>query len=94
MIAARCMVETVRGDCAHNGLPPSWNRVCKHIPGVSLPSHERHIRQVPGVGESTWRAYCASVAPGYAYADVVDIGMSVFVVTNNEMELAEKPPKT
>ena len=36
------------------------------------------------------RDSCASVAPGYAYADVVDIGMSVFVVTNNEMELAEK----
>lgn len=34
--------------------------------------------------------YCASVAPGFAYADVPDIGASVFVVTNNNQELAEE----
>jgi microcystin degradation protein MlrC len=39
-----------------------------------------------------WEAkgvYCASVAPGYAYADVPDIGVSVFVVTNGDRKLAE-----
>lgn len=34
--------------------------------------------------------YCASVAPGFAYADVPDIGASIFVVTNNNQELAEE----
>jgi microcystin degradation protein MlrC len=34
--------------------------------------------------------YCASVAPGYAYADVPDVGFSVFVVTNDDHELAEE----
>ena len=34
--------------------------------------------------------YCASVAPGFAYADVPDIGASVFVVADGDHELAEK----
>ena len=34
--------------------------------------------------------YQASVAPGFAYADVPDIGASVFVVTNGDMMLADK----
>jgi microcystin degradation protein MlrC len=34
--------------------------------------------------------YCASIAPGFAYADVPDLGASIFVVTNNDQELAEK----
>jgi microcystin degradation protein MlrC len=42
----------------------------------------REWEKKPGV-------YCVSVAPGYAYADVVDIGMSVFAVTDNDQQLAE-----
>lgn len=34
--------------------------------------------------------YCASVAPGFAYADVPDLGASVFVVTNDNRGLAEE----
>jgi len=33
--------------------------------------------------------YCASVAPGFAYADVPDVGASVFVVANGDHKLAE-----
>jgi microcystin degradation protein MlrC len=34
--------------------------------------------------------FCASVAPGFAYADVPDLGASVFVVTDNDHLLAEE----
>jgi microcystin degradation protein MlrC len=34
--------------------------------------------------------YCASVAPGFAYMDTPDVGASVFVVTNDDHELAEE----
>jgi len=34
--------------------------------------------------------FCASVAPGFAYADVPDLGASVFVVTNNNIKMAEE----
>jgi microcystin degradation protein MlrC len=34
--------------------------------------------------------FCASVAPGFAYADVPDLGASVFVVTDDNHELAEE----
>ena len=40
-----------------------------------------------------WEAkgvFCASVAPGFAYMDTPDVGASVFVVTNNNHELAEE----
>lgn len=90
MIAARCMVETVRGDfvptmaCRRPGIvSASIYQASAYHPMKDIYDRCREWEKVPGV-------YCASVAPGYAYADVVDIGMSVFVVTNNEMELAEK----
>jgi microcystin degradation protein MlrC len=40
-----------------------------------------------------WEAkgvYCASVAPGYAYSDVPDVGVSVFVVADGDRALAEE----
>ncbi|MGD2200049.1 MAG: M81 family metallopeptidase [Candidatus Bathyarchaeota archaeon] len=87
--AARCMVETIRG----NFKPAMAHR----RPGVVCAS----VFQASGYHPMKtvydrcreWEekgAYCASVAPGYAYADVPDVGVSVFVVTDGDRALAEE----
>ncbi len=90
VIAAKCMVDTVRGEfaptmaCRRPGIvSASIYQASAYHPMKAIYGRCREWEKLPGV-------YCASVAPGYAYADVVDIGMSVFVVTNNDIELAEK----
>jgi len=90
MIAARCMVETVKGNfvptmaCRKPGIvSASIYQASSYHPMKDIYDRCREWEKQPGV-------YCVSVAPGYAYADVPDIGMSVFVVTNNNKELAEK----
>lgn len=89
-IAARCMVETVRGNlkptmaCRRPGiLSASIYQASAYHPMKDIYDRCREWEKKPGV-------YCVSVAPGYAYADVVDAGMSVFVVTDNDKALAEK----
>jgi len=88
-IAAKCIVETVRGK-----FKPT---MAVRRPGILSAS----IYQASGYPPMKivydrcreWEqngVYCASVAPGYAYADVVDAGMSVFVVTNDDQALADK----
>ena len=89
-IAARCMVETVRGNfkpamaCRRPGiLSASIYQASSYHPMKDIYDRAREWEKKPNV-------YCVSVAPGYAYADVVDAGMSVFVVTNNDRALAEE----
>lgn len=92
-IAARCMVETVRGNfkpttaCCRPGIiSASIYQASAYHPMKDVYDRCREWEKKPGV-------YCVSVAPGYAYADVVDAGMSVFAVTNDDMALAEKIAK-
>jgi len=87
--AARCMVKTVK-----NKFKPTM--ACRRPGVVSASIYQAsgyHPMKVVYDRCREWekkpRVYCVSVAPGYAYADVVDIGMSVFVVTDNNQELAE-----
>jgi microcystin degradation protein MlrC len=89
-IAARCMVKTVKGEfkpttaCRRPGIvSASIYQASAYHPMKVVYDRCHEWEQKPGV-------YCVSVAPGYAYADVVDIGMSVFVVTDNDQALAEK----
>jgi microcystin degradation protein MlrC len=89
-IAARCMVETVRGNmrptmaCRRPGIiSASIYQASAYHPMKDIYDRCREWEKKPDV-------YCVSVAPGYAYADVVDAGMSVFVVTNNNQALAEE----
>ncbi|MDP2872102.1 MAG: M81 family metallopeptidase [Bacillota bacterium] len=89
-IAARCMLMTVRGHF--------WPAQALRKPGIVSAS----IYQASGYPpmktvfdrcrewEKNGKVYCVSVAPGYAYADVEDIGMSVIAVTNGDQALAEK----
>ena len=89
MTAARCMIDTIRGK-----FKPTM-AVCK--PGIICASVYQASEYYPmkNVYERCrkWEkkgVYCASVAPGFAYSDVPDVGVSVFVVTNNDRELAEE----
>ena len=89
--AARCMIDTLRG-----GFKPT---MALRKPGVMTPS----VYQ--GTGESpakeimdrarAWErkeknCYCVSVAFGFAYADVPDVGATVIAVTNDDQALADK----
>ncbi|MDP2872662.1 MAG: M81 family metallopeptidase [Bacillota bacterium] len=88
-IAARCMVETVRGffrPVQATRKPPiisaSIYQASEYPPMKLVYDRCREWERKPGV-------YCVSVAPGYAYADVPDVGMFVVAVTNGDRELAE-----
>lgn len=86
--AAKCMIETIKGNFR--------STMAVRKPGVISAS----VFQASGYHPMKtvydrcreWEskgAYCASVAPGFAYMDTPDVGASVFVVTNDNRELAE-----
>lgn len=88
--AARCMMGTVRGEIKPTQalrrpgiVSASIYQASGYHPMKTIYDRCREWEQKPGV-------VCVSVAPGYAYADVVDIGMSVIAVTNGNPALAEQ----
>ncbi len=88
--AAKCMVQTIKGEFRPTMafrkpgiLSASIFQGSDYHPMKDIYERCREWESKPGV-------YCVSVAPGYAYADVVDAGMSVFAVTHDDKELAEK----
>lgn len=88
-IAGKCMIKTIRGDFK----PTMAFRKPKIVSASVFQASEYHPMKKVYDRCHEWEnkgVYCASVAPGFAYADVPDIGASVFVVTNNDRELAEK----
>jgi len=89
MKAARCMIDTIRGKFK----PTMAFRKPKIICASVFQASEHYPMKVVYDRCREWEekgVYCASVAPGFAYADVPDVGFSVFVVTNNDHELAEE----
>ncbi len=89
--AARCMIETVRG-----GFKPT---TAIRKPGVMTPSvyqgtGESPAREIMNKARDWERreknCYCVSVAFGFAYADVPDVGATVIAVTKDDEVLAEK----
>mgnify|MGYP001152138166 CR=1 FL=1 len=87
--AGRCMIETVRG----NFRPAMAFREPGIISASIFQASEYHPMKAMYDRCREWErkgVYCASVAPGYAYADVSDVGASIFVVTNGDHELAEE----
>jgi microcystin degradation protein MlrC len=87
--AASCMIETIRGRFKPTMAMQKPKIICASVfqASQSHPMKEVYDRcrewEKKGV-------YCASVAPGFAYSDVPDVGFSIFVVTNNDYELADK----
>ena len=87
--AAHCMIETIKGN-----FKPT---MAVRKPGVISASvyQASNFHPMKKVYDRCreWEkkgVYCASVAPGFAYSDVPDVGASVFVVTNNDHDLAEE----
>jgi microcystin degradation protein MlrC len=92
--AAKCMIQTIRG------LFKPVMSIKK--PGVMTPSVYQGTGEYPA-DEIMDRArmwedkeedcYCVSVAFGFAYADVPDVGATVIAVTDNNKDLADKISK-
>ncbi|ETW97974.1 MAG: hypothetical protein ETSY2_43545, partial [Candidatus Entotheonella gemina] len=91
MVAARCMAETVRGN-----LKPA---MAIRKPGIITPSVFQGTGTQPSKAimdraraweENEPDVFCVSVAFGFAYADVPDVGATVVAVTNDNPELAER----
>ena len=88
--AAHVMIKTIRGDY----IPTMATRK----PGVITPSVFQGTGLSPAMDimerarrwECRRRDVYVSVAFGFAYADVPDVGATVMVVTNNNQELADK----
>jgi len=91
--AARIMMRTIRGD-----YKPTMSTM---KPGVITPSVYQGTGVSPAmeIMERARRWECqvkdafVSVAFGFAYADVPDVGATVMVVTNNNQELADRIAK-
>jgi microcystin degradation protein MlrC len=90
-VAARCMVETVKGK-----LKPT---MAIRKPGIITPSvfqgTSTHPAQAIMERAKSWEqnekdVFCVSVAFGFAYADVPDVGATVIAVTHDNPELAEQ----
>lgn len=90
-VAARCMVETVKGK-----LKPT---MAIRKPGIITPSvfqgTSTHPSQAIMERAKSWEqnekdVFCVSVAFGFAYADVPDVGATVIAVTNDNPQLAEQ----
>lgn len=87
--AARVMIKTIRGE-----YQPT---MATRKPGVITPSVYQGTGVSPAmeIMERARRWECrnrdvyVSVAYGFAYADVPDVGATVMVVTNNDQELAD-----
>ncbi len=88
-IAAKCIIQTIRGEFIPTmavrkpGVISASVYQASEYPPMKLVYQRCREWEEKGV-------YCASVAPGFAYMDTPDVGASVFVVTNNDHELAEK----
>ncbi|MGQ9470581.1 MAG: M81 family metallopeptidase [Candidatus Aminicenantales bacterium] len=88
--AARVMIKTIRGR-----YQPT---MAVRKPGVITPSvfqgtgtsPAMEIMERARIWECEYPGTYVSVAFGFAYADVPDVGATVMVVTNNDRELAEK----
>lgn len=88
--AARVMIKTIRG----NYKPTMATRK----PGVITPSVFQGTGVSPAMDimerarrwECRYRDVYVSVAFGFAYADVPEVGATVMVVTNNDQDLANK----
>ncbi len=90
-VATRCMVETLQGN-----LKPT---MAIRKPGIITPSVFQGTGAYPSEAimarARSWEqtepdVFCVSVAFGFAYADVPDVGATVIAVTNDNVQLAER----
>ncbi len=89
-IATRCLIDTIAGR-----FEPTMSLRRPGIASASIfQASDYHPMKTLYDRCRCWEqesdVYCVSVAPGYAYADVVDMGMSVIAVTDGDRSLAEE----
>jgi len=89
MTAARCMIDTIRGKFKPTMAIRKPGIICASVYQASNAHPMKKVYDRCREWEKKG-VYCASVGPGFAYADVPDVGFSVFVVTNNNRKLAEE----
>ena len=87
-LAANCLIRTLRGEMRPTQalrkpgiMSASIYQASEYPPMKLIYDRCREWEAKPGI-------YCVSVAPGYAYSDVPDVGMCVIAVTDNDPELA------
>lgn len=88
--AARCIVQTVRG----NFQPMiGWKKpgiISASIYQASGYHPMKDLLDRAGEWEAQENVYWVAIAPGFAYADVPDVGMSVVAVVNGDQQLADR----
>ena len=89
MVAARCIVETIKGSFTPTQALKKPGIMSASIYQASAYHPMKVIYDRCREWEQQDKVYCVSVAPGFAYADVPDVGMSIIAVTNNDKALAE-----
>lgn len=87
-LAARCMIDTVRGRIKPamairkpGIMSASIYQASEYPPMRLVYDRCREWEAKPGV-------VCVSAAPGYAYSDVPDVGLAIIAVTDNDPALA------
>ena len=90
MAAANCMLETIKGDFTPTQALRKPGIMSASIYQASAYHPMKLVYDRCREWEQKDDVYCVSVAPGFAYADVPDGGMSVIAVTNNNQTLAEQ----
>jgi microcystin degradation protein MlrC len=88
--AARLMVRTLRGDvrpCTALAKPPLIVNIM--VQDTSQEPLKSFLDEVRGL-ESRPGVLAASLLPGFAYADVPQMGPSIVVVTNGDPQLAQR----
>ena len=84
-VLVRILREGLRPTMALHRIPMIWgmNQVTAHPPMSEAIAELHRIEALPGV-------VCASIATGFLLADVPDMGSSVYVVTDNDQDLAQR----
>jgi microcystin degradation protein MlrC len=83
-VLMRILKEGVRPTMALHQTPMIWgmNQVTAHSPMKEAIAELHRIEAQPGV-------ICGSIATGFPLADIPDMGSSVYIVTDNNRELAQ-----
>jgi len=83
-VLARILKEGLRPTMALHQIPMIWgiNQVTAHSPMKEAIAELHRIEAKPGV-------VCGSIATAYPLADVPNMGSSVYVVTDNDQQLAQ-----
>lgn len=84
-VLVRILNDGLRPTMALNRLPMIWgmNQVTAHSPMKEAIAELHRIEAQPGV-------VCGSIATGFPLADVPDMGSSVYVVTDDDQDLAQR----